>query len=368
MESRRLHVVGHFGTRFSYATVAANICRALRSDGLLGHVHNLDAAWHESFSDLQMDEQPCSHVLLFTAPNDYFGIYAERYGRRCSAIYASPNTAELADEHARLMSQFGLVLAPSSYCAETVRAHVDSEAVVLPLGVDAMYAEGRDARIARLTERVNEPPTFVHLSSDQSWPGRKGTEELVEAWEIATREFGCGGHLVLHVPASLYNGVEMMCRDAGRGRRDFLDRIEVRKAADKGSSPEELLALYDEADVMVLPSRCEGWGLMIQAALVAGVPMITTCASGQVDFLLGRAGAWLGVPTPFSGRIAYEQGSAPLIEPDILAACLAFASEAGVRRTMLSQMHFSVANDTWDAATREWVNTIRAWMQEETLT
>lgn len=361
----RLHVVGHFGTRFSYATVAANICRALQSAGLLGYVHNLDASWHESFSDLQITEQPCTHALLFTAPNDYFGVYAERFGRDRAAIYASPNTATLADEHAKVMSQFGRVFAPSSYCAETVRAFADTEVITVPLGVDAEYATDRDARIARLKDRASEPPRFVHLSSDQSWPGRKGTEELIEAWEIATREFACPGHLVLHVPRSLYNGVEMMCRDTGRNRRDFLDRVEVRRPPDKGSSTEDLVALYDEADVMVLPSRCEGWGLMIQAALVAGVPMVTTCASGQVDFLLGRAGAWLGVPTPFMGRMSYEQGSAALIEPDILAASLVFAAEPGVRRTMLSQMDFSVTTDTWDAAAREWVNAIGAWMQEE---
>lgn len=360
-----IHVVGHFGTRFSYATVAANICRALKNEGLLGYVHNMDPSWHESFLDLNIDERPCSHVLLFTAPHEYFGIYAERFGRERSAIYASPNTATLADEHARLMSKFGRVIVPSSYCAQTVRMHAEAEVIELPLGVDAAYAVDREERMQRLKDRIRQPPTFVHLSTDQSWPGRKGTEELIDAWERATREMSCCGKLLLHVPQGLYGAVEMMCRDVGRGRRDFLDRFEVRKPATKGSHVDELVSLYDEADVMVLSSRCEGYGLMIQAALVAGVPMVTTCATGQVDFLLGRAGAWLGVPTPFHGPIAYEEGTAPLIEADVLAACLKFAAEPGVRHTMISQMDFDVSMDMWDASAKVWMNALRAWMQEE---
>jgi glycosyltransferase involved in cell wall biosynthesis len=47
-----------------------------------------------------------------------------------------------------------------------------------------------------------------------------------------------------------------------------------------------LQQLYSESDVLVLPSRYEVWGLVINEALAHGLPVIATQAVGAVDDLL----------------------------------------------------------------------------------
>lgn len=358
-----IHVVGHFGTTYSYATVAARVSRSLREHGLLGAVVNLDTKWHDAFSDLRVEERPCTHALLFTAPSEHFSIYPERFGKQRSAIYASPNTNILSDEHARLFAQFGLIIAPSEYCAQTARSYVesDSEVYLLRLGVDKLYAADRVGRMNRLRERLQVDPVFVHLGTDHVWPGRKGTEELIEAWEIATREYMTTGKLIIHVPESVGAMAEMCVRDTGRERSDFLERVEIVGASYRGSSDEELVELYDKADVMVLPSRCEGYGIMLQGSIVAGVPMITTVGTGQNDFLLSNPGCWFGVPSATSSELPYEAGEAPCIDSSILASSLAFCATPDVRSIMLERMPDDITDEFWDAAMSEWMEALKHW-------
>ena len=50
-------------------------------------------------------------------------------------------------------------------------------------------------------------------------------------------------------------------------------------------SAEELTQLYRTADVFVLPSKGEGWGLPLIEAAAHGLPIITTMYSAQTEFL-----------------------------------------------------------------------------------
>jgi glycosyltransferase involved in cell wall biosynthesis len=49
---------------------------------------------------------------------------------------------------------------------------------------------------------------------------------------------------------------------------------------------EELAALYHETDVLVLPSRYEVWGLVINEALAQGLPVLVSNQVGAVDDLI----------------------------------------------------------------------------------
>lgn len=48
---------------------------------------------------------------------------------------------------------------------------------------------------------------------------------------------------------------------------------------------QEIIDLYRSADVFLLPSKGEGWGLPIIEAAAHGLPIVTTMYSGQVEFL-----------------------------------------------------------------------------------
>lgn len=48
---------------------------------------------------------------------------------------------------------------------------------------------------------------------------------------------------------------------------------------------QDMANLYQQADVFVLPSKGEGWGLPLIEAAASGLPIITTMYSGQTEFL-----------------------------------------------------------------------------------
>jgi len=50
-------------------------------------------------------------------------------------------------------------------------------------------------------------------------------------------------------------------------------------------SQSEMIDLYQQSHVFVLPSKGEGWGLPLIEAAAAGLPIITTWHSGQTEFL-----------------------------------------------------------------------------------
>lgn len=364
-----IDVVGHFGTTFSYATVASRVAGALRDAKLLGSVSNLDPGWHPAHERFRGGPRPrATHVALFTPPNHYVDAYPELYGRDRSAIFMSPNTDKLASEHAETCAQFGLAMVPSQWC-ETVVANAAPEVPVarLPLGVDASYAADRISRQRRLRRRADPGGMcrVLHLSSDQAWPGRKGTQELLLAWEALHRS-GLPRSptlaLDLHVPPALRTDAEYLIRDLG-----IDETVTVLVGKERGAEG-ELLALLDDADLLVAPSRCEGFGMMFLASLVAGVPLACTYNTGQVDFLIDRPG-WIGVPSHGAEPLFGEEGNAPVIDAVALATTLSVAVQAEARVAMVSPLvTWSLREDpawgTWDVALKEWVERLQLWMEE----
>lgn len=356
-----IDIVGHFGTTFSYASVGSAVARAIRSEGMLGNVMNLDAGWHDDFADLREPRKAGRRVLLFTAPHHYIDAYAEQYGRENSALYMSPNTDRLAEEHALTCAKFGKAIAPSRWCEQVVRKYVPGVDIdVLPLGVSESYAEGRLERMAKLINRAKDGSTcqVLHMSTDQSWPGRKGTEELIEAWRIVEPMIGDKAHLTLHVPPALQRSTEYLIREYE------IDRSASVSVGDlKGTQAIE--DVVKSADLIVAPSRCEGFGMMFLASLVAGVPLVCTYVTGQKDFLKHMPG-WLGVPTDGVDEMDREDGFAPVIDAHALASTLVVAiqPEARVQMAICNENGMTSPNwGTWESALPLWVERLKEWTE-----
>lgn len=367
MGCRVIDVVGHFGSRFSYATVGAHVCRVLEAAGRLGNVTNIDERWLDDYADIESATQRPTgqHLLLMVDAQEWlFGAYAQKYALKNIAIFSSPNTDCLDAERMAVVSKAGLVLVPSRWCERTVQnssvAHqlpAPSWMTRVPLGVDPCFMNVPQSR--RRGERVR----FVHFATDFAWPGRKGTEELLLAWGRAQSALDGRAELRVHVPMAVYESVHYAVEDLS------LDNVTIEIADDRGTTEEALSKIYEETDVLVQPSRCEGFGLMILAACVSQTPLITTYVTGQIDFLSEMRG-WHGVATSDRhSAVSLEEGMAPVVEPDVLATCLVAAACSPVLDHMRKQ---AARNEEramqwcWEFAMGEWLDVLERWRRSTT--
>ena len=136
--------------------------------------------------------------------------------------------------------------------------------VVVPHGVRTDF-NGRlsSGTISGMRARYNIERHYI-LSLNDIHP-RKNLEGLVEAFERLKVRSGLPHQLVI----------------AGRNLwpyPDFYHRVKSSQFSDDirilGYVPsEDLLALYQGADLFVYPSFYEGWGLQVHEAMIAGVPV-----------------------------------------------------------------------------------------------
>src|SRR3972149_10337785 len=113
-----ISLLSHFGSRFSYATVASKIAGKLASDGRLGGVMNLDDVALPCHGNVLRSAKPSdvhTPLLALTSPNPVFETIFTGY--RNVGLFLSPNTAQLSPEHIRILDQCRIGFAPSQYCA-----------------------------------------------------------------------------------------------------------------------------------------------------------------------------------------------------------------------------------------------------------
>jgi glycosyltransferase involved in cell wall biosynthesis len=363
-----ISLLSHFGSQFSYATVASKIAGKLASDGRLGGVMNLDDTMLPAYRHLLGSGRGSGSgepLLALTSPSPIFETIFTGY--KNVGLFLSPNTAQLSPEHVRVLDQCRVGFAPSEYCAEIARGQSSVPIEVCRLGVADEYAKRRFER-----RSGGQPFTFLHLTTDFYLPGRKGTEEVVAAWR-AVRSALPDARLVVHAPEAasthIYYALADQEREDGRG----YGRFSIIQPPLRGSTEAELADVLCSADAVVLPSRCEGFGMVILAALVLGVPLITTAVTGQLDFLgdfqPNPTGADL-VQAPFI--LTPTDGEGPLVGEDGLAPILRVA-ELAVAMRMLHDNYDAVyaatrlvpdavrQKWTWSSALEVWAEKLGKW-------
>lgn len=356
---KKIDIIGHFGTTLSYATVGSRVARALRDADLLGVVSNLDARWAPSMADLANQPQAkSSRCIVFAGSRHYMDAFVSSYGAEHAAIFMSPNTDRLGKEYAETCSKFGVAIVPSVWCQRVVMGSATPGRVSrLPLGVDESYFTddlyNHDQKVA------------WHFTTDQALPGRKGTYELLQAWKLLkkneTRSKPPQWQLVVHAPLAVATQLHYAAADL-----DLTESVRIVSAERYGASDAGLSSLVHQADMIIQPSRCEGFGMMMLAAVAARVPLVTTAITGQTDFLYDFPG-WLGAPTDVPDRIAFEDGLAPVVAPEALARTLWAAMEAQpemVFTTGLTDRTAAQRRWEWSIVLRDWVEWAQAWVEE----
>lgn len=127
--------------------------------------------------------------------------------------------------------------------------------------------------------------------------------------------------------------VERLIADAGLG-----DRIRVRGECDDDA----LRAAYASADLFVLPSHYEGYGMVVTEALAAGLPLLTTTGGALAQTL--PPGAGIAVPPDDPDRL----GAA--LDALLRDRRLRLALRDGARKARASLRDWAQAGADFDAA------------------
>jgi glycosyltransferase involved in cell wall biosynthesis len=207
-------------------------------------------------------------------------------------------------------------LIASAGCAVLVRESARLRLVVLvhmPLGGTDVAADDECAVLSharavvttsawtreRLLERCRLDPERVHVARPgadrgEEAPGTSGGGRLLCVGAVVPHK---GHDLLLDALRGIASSA-WGCTVVGPLDRDppFVERLR-RRTADSGLADrlrfagplggEELRRQYQGADLLVLPSRLESYGMVVAEALAAGLPVVATCVGG-VPEALGR--------------------------------------------------------------------------------
>lgn len=134
----------------------------------------------------------------------------------------------------------------------------------------------------------NTPVTFLYVGRLEAY---KGIQDLLDAFADLTRQ-GEECHLVIVGDG----GMREVVKSAACSHRtiEYLGRL----------SGESLMQAYSQADVFVLPSHFEPWGLVVNEAMAAGLPVIATDRVGCVDDLVHEGRNGCIVPCSNPARLA----------------------------------------------------------------
>jgi glycosyltransferase involved in cell wall biosynthesis len=231
--------------------------------------------------------------------------------------------------------------------------------VHMPLGGDAVPEDQERAVLTaaravvttsgwtrdRLLERYPLAPARVHVSHPGTDPtaAAHGTEDGGRLLCVAAVAPHKGQDLLLEALATIA-WLRWECLLVGPLDRapDFVAALERRAAAAgiaeritfAGTlSGEALLREYRDADVLVLPSRGETYGMVVAEALAAGVPVIATAVGGIREAIGGTPSGLPGLVVPGEDPGALAQAlRCWLTSPDLRRRLRAAARQ---RRTTL---------------------------------
>ncbi len=205
------------------------------------------------------------------------------------------------------------VWVPSRHNMETfAAAGIDSSKLrLVPCGIDAAPFDAVRGRPFPLPG----PRAATTFLSVFQWSRRKGWDVLLEAW---ARAFGPHDDVRLILRCHPLGGASDVASqmDAwlvahGIERRSMAPIVVLEEFVPEDRMP----SLYEAADVFVLPSRGEGWGLPYLEAMAAGKPCIGSAWGASGDFLHEGVG-WM---LPVHGTVPVDTQACaenPFLAPD----------------------------------------------------
>lgn len=200
---------------------------------------------------------------------------------------------------------------------------------------------------------------FLHVSS--CFP-RKGADLLLAAYGqafSATDDVS----LVIKTFANPHNEIHRWLATARATCPDFPEVLVI----EEDLSEARLKALYQQCQVLVAPSRAEGFGLPLAEAMISGLAVVTTAWGGQLDFCNHHT-AWLVDYRFAPSRSHFDLFDSVWAEADVdhLSQCLrtVHATPTDRRRARSDAgREFLLAGFSWRHAAQRLVAAARYWSE-----
>ena len=279
------HIIiqGHVNGSYSLAAVNRGLARSLErlrpgmvsvvpvEGSVTTDVSGIPA--HERIDDL-IRRAP-AHGVAQVVISQHFPVYVpQNAAGPALALFYWEETLVPVETVRCLNRHFQGVLAPSAFVAKVL---VDS-GVSVPV-----YLVGQAPRLddfhrlgATRRERRSEIVSFLHVSSCMA---RKGVDVLLAAYVRAFRR-GDKVRLVIKGFPNPHNDVGARVAAIRASDPEAPEIVVINQDIDR----QDMLSLYADSDVMVLPTRGEGFNLPAAEAMAAGLAVIVTGFGGQMDF------------------------------------------------------------------------------------
>lgn len=352
----------------SYARVTRGVRTALEQLGLLDGVVPLDCLddWSAEYGGATSD------VAVVVAPQTaHIASQVARMGMHERRLMLLPlNSSACPGEMLKLAEPIGgrdrhapLVtgwLTPSRWSAEQLRPLTKAPVTIWRHGVSEAFCPD-DESLAKLQDNWNaERFTALHLTSTPRQ--RKGTAQLIKAWAasvaggalppkskltLVLSSASVGGEIEIEVALALLDSQVSATVEVVRSPLNLSER--------------DMATLYRSVNVVVQPSRGEGFGMVPLEALCCGVPVVATTCSGHSEFLTPSTPGLSVVQHGPDARMDDGHGAkAPSVSVDAVASALVRAYKDWQALSGAAAENASALRQEWS-----WLNVMRQWAQQE---
>ena len=197
--------------------------------------------------------------------------------------YTVHETSRVVTEWSDYMNKMDEIWTSSNFAKEVfINSGVEKEIYVVPHGVDRTIF---NSRVKKAKLNISDD-TFKFLSIFQ-WIPRKGPDKLLKAYY---QEFSPDENVCLIIKTFGYKEGLTEARRIHRKIANIQSELQIENAPYVALlfdflETRQMARLIRSADVFVLPSRGEAWGMPYLEAMSCGLPTIGTKWGGQMDFM-----------------------------------------------------------------------------------